>query len=254
MGRIARWIGAVPGDLTVRSRAEPVRGSVVGVFGAGCYVRSLGRLFAVGAIPPGPLHLVVTDELGVSEGAPARVCPDRIVLGEVAIDLARAVPWAPRPPGAGDVAALARRLAGTTTPRIVEEELHTVWGDVSDLEPHHDLGHIVDVLAGRGPGLTPIGDDVAAGILLSDAWTGGSADATRRRVEAADAARTSDLSRSFLRWAARGQSIEPVHRLPGAARLGTASFREAVSVVEQVGASSGQALLAGLALGLRARS
>lgn len=62
-------------------------------------------------------------------------------------------------------------------------------------------------------------------------------------------ARTSELSRAFLEWAARGASIEPAHAVLEAAASGDrAGLVRAARTLAAVGASSGRTLLAGLAL------
>ena len=62
-------------------------------------------------------------------------------------------------------------------------------------------------------------------------------------------ARTSELSRAFLEWAARGASIEPAHAVLEAAASGDrVGLARAARTLAAVGASSGRALLAGLAL------
>lgn len=61
--------------------------------------------------------------------------------------------------------------------------------------------------------------------------------------------RTSELSRAFLEWAARGASIEPAHAVLEAAASGDrVGLARAAQTLAAVGASSGRALLAGLAL------
>lgn len=107
-----------------------------------------------------------------------------------------------------------------------------------------DLDGAVDALSGLGPGLTPAGDDALAGVLLVlGAYDRAAA------VAAADRARTNDIARAFLAWAARGQSIEPVHRLLAADDAGGASA--ALADLLRFGHSSGADLAFGLRLGLR---
>ena len=109
---------------------------------------------------------------------------------------------------------------------------------------------MVAVLAGRGPGLTPAGDDVLAGLLLVLAIAG------RDRAElerAAAAARTHAISRAFLLWAARGQSVAPVHHLLAALAGGDGVAAERHrSAVAALGQTSGADVLLGLRLGLGA--
>ena len=110
---------------------------------------------------------------------------------------------------------------------------------------------VVQLLQGRGSGLTPSGDDVVAGLMLANAWNRPSSSASNARVRLAEQMRTTNLSKSFLHWAARGQSIAPVHDLLGAATsLDGQRFTESVESLCSIGATSGRALLAGLVLGL----
>ena len=67
-------------------------------------------------------------------------------------------------------------------------------------------------LAGRGPGLTPLGDDVLVGFLAGCILSGADPDETAREAEAA-ARKTTALSRTLLRLAARGELPEAAHRL-----------------------------------------
>jgi hypothetical protein len=105
----------------------------------------------------------------------------------------------------------------------------------------------VSQLAGLGPGLTPSGDDVLAGILLVASLTGRFSPSQLRA--AADTDRTHDISRSFLRWAANGHSIEPVHDLLFAVAAGRPTH-QAEQAVAAIGATSGHDLLLGLRLAL----
>ena len=109
-----------------------------------------------------------------------------------------------------------------------------------------DLDAARVLLQGRGAGLTPAGDDVLAGLLLVHRWWWPGSDEARAVAAAAD---TTELSRAFLRWAAEGQSVQPVHELAGAAGRDRAAAVAAARVVAGIGASSGAALLAGLHLG-----
>ena len=115
----------------------------------------------------------------------------------------------------------------------------------------------VEALAGLGPGLTPAGDDVLAGVLLVARARGGPA-AEPALVHAAAEARTNDVARAFLAWAARGQSIAPVHDLLTAAvtsdRAGaTSALRRLLAVGHSSGADLAFGLRLGLGLGLGLR-
>jgi Protein of unknown function (DUF2877) len=108
-----------------------------------------------------------------------------------------------------------------------------------------DLVGAVTALAGLGPGLTPSGDDVLAGMLLVASLTERFSPA--KLGAAADGARTHDISRAFLRWAAKGHSIEPVHDLLLAVATGQPT-QKAEQAVVTIGATSGTDLLLGLRL------
>jgi hypothetical protein len=69
--------------------------------------------------------------------------------------------------------------------------------------------------------------------------------------EVASKVATNDVSRSFLHWAARGQSIEPVHRfLVLAAEGGFEGAGVALKELTNFGHSSGADIALGLKLGL----
>lgn len=93
-------------------------------------------------------------------------------------------------------------------------------------------------LAGRGGGLTPSGDDVlcgyVAGLVL---WHNRAGEAAA--IATAAAARTTLLSATLLRHAARGELPEPAHTL---------LERGDPEPLRRFGHSSGRAILLGLAL------
>jgi hypothetical protein len=108
-------------------------------------------------------------------------------------------------------------------------------------------------LGGRGPGLTPAGDDVLAGLMLV-ASAAGSAGDTRSLIAVAASVRTTKVAAGFLHWAARGQCIEPAHAvLAVLAEHGAEADAPACPRLTTIGSSSGAALLAGIRIGLGAR-
>ncbi len=230
----------------VRAPGPGFTGRVAGVFRTGFYVAGDGgALFAVlgpGAWP-GPLHLV-TESRHRLPAAGDRVAAAGTVLaaGGIEIDWGGARLWDPAlPDGLGFHPSV---WAGAVPP--VEPDLAGVWDEAKAAVRAGDLASACRQLEGRGGGLTPAGDDALAGIMLVAA-------ADRRRRPAlrrlAGRARTSDLSRAFLKWAARGSSIEPAHAVLEAAASGDrAGLARAARDLAGVGASSGRALLAGLAL------
>ncbi len=67
----------------------------------------------------------------------------------------------------------------------------------------------------------------------------------------ADGVRTTSVARAFLHWAARGQSIEPVHDLLAALAAGDWDAAAAdIGVLGGLGHTSGADLAYGLRLGL----
>jgi hypothetical protein len=202
-------------------------GTVMAVFRKAAYVRTPTGLFALTTweVLPGPLH---------ARGALPRA---PLAAGDrVTVDIAGATVWRGELPadaaGALDVLATAPASALVDYPSQVAAAVACLDGG--------DLNGTVDALAGLGPGLTPAGDDALAGILL----VAGDRDAA---IAAAARARTNDIARAFLHWAARGQSIEPVHRLLAG------GGRPALADVVRFGHSSGADLAFGLRLGLRQR-
>jgi Protein of unknown function (DUF2877) len=113
--------------------------------------------------------------------------------------------------------------------------------------PALKLGEVAARLGGRGPGLTPAGDDVLAGVLLarwgaSDEGERAEALAIARNVE------TNRISLAFLEAAAQGQCIEPSHDLLVALVQGEeAEAARARMRLTAYGATSGAALAVGIA-------
>ena len=234
------------GQAVLEAASEGFAGRVAGVFRGGFYVSGPSEtLFAVlGAGSwPGPLHLIVED-LAELPTAHDRVSVSGAVLraGRLQVHLYGAAPWVPHLPEqlcAGPRAW--RELAVCPAP-----ELAAVWEAVTRDLRDGDLPTAFRRLQGRGTGLTPSGDDVLAGILLV-----GAIDPSRRRALTglARSARTTRLSSAFLRWAASGHSIQPAHALlDAAASDDQAGMRRAAVSLAGVGATSGRALAAGVAL------
>jgi Protein of unknown function (DUF2877) len=231
-------------DLDVVDAGEawferPARiGVVRACFARAVYVGFGADLLAVGddALPAGPLHLRLRrfPPLTVGQRFDAAIDPDRC--------------WRP---AAVDPRGLVRHrdIVRATLGRISSP----FDGDLTErVEAVLHAGGIVDLarlIGGRGQGLTPAGDDVLAGIMVADAL--GPDRFPTQRSAAATAAPTTDVARAFLRWAARGRSIEPVHVLLGAVATGDADAAgRALRALLAVGAMSGSDLAFGLRLGL----
>jgi hypothetical protein len=232
------------------------RGSVAAVFRKAAYVRMPAGLFALttGDVPAGPLHARGAIPIGrLAAGDPVTVTADRLRAGDVVIDLAGATVWrgALPPPAELRAGTVLDVLAGAPPSALAAAEfqprLTTAIGHLDG----GDLAGVVDALAGLGPGLTPAGDDALAGILLVTRARLG-AGAEPALIAQAARARTNDIAGAFLAWAARGQSIEPVHRLLAASAEGDAEGADAaLADLLRFGHSSGADLAFGLGLGLR---
>ena len=239
----------VAGEGVAAAHPDGAHGTVVGTFRHGCYVQVHGDMYAVAgpAVAPGPIHLIV-------EQAPARV-PEglavwrdggRLRSTEWQLDLAGAAVYRPWMPAATDLHLATTALKTMRHRLAVPEDLRSCWESVRRAVATDDLTAARELLEGRGGGLTPTGDDVLAGVLLVHAWRGDHTDGLLR--VAAEAA-TTNLSRSFLAWAARGQSLAPVHDLVAhAAAKDVTRFDQAVATVSANGGSSGVALLWGIGL------
>ncbi len=214
-------------------------GVVRACFSTVSYVDFGGDLLAVGdpSIPSGPVHLRVTR------------LPPFVAGQEVEVAVTAERRW--RPPAVDPCGLAAQR-------DLISAMLHpaaspfdpVLTADVRSLLEAGDLGGVARLIGGRGPGLTPTGDDVLAGILVADALGLNRFRPIGRR-KAATSVATTDVSRAFLRWAAAGQSIEPVHRLLGSLAAGDpVGARRALRDVRAVGGSSGSDLVYGLRLGL----
>ncbi len=110
----------------------------------------------------------------------------------------------------------------------------------------------VDALLGRGPGLTPLGDDVLAGALVTLRAVGAqhAADALADAV-LARASATTFVSAALLWHAARGECVPELAALFRALDTGL-GLDAARAAVLQLGHTSGAGLLHGVAAALRA--
>lgn len=172
--------------------------------------------------------------------------PNGVAVGRVGDTLR--VGWDPEAPplwdpvvvpvagGPAQVGEIAGWLAGRTSP------------------PDLTLTDAPGRLLGRGPGLTPEGDDVLAGAAIGVRALGRAAGIEPAAIDAlaaslcpADAAaRTGALSATLLRLAARGAAPEPAHRL-----LGSSDREAALTDLRRLGASTGAAIASGIALAAR---
>lgn len=201
-------------------------GRVVAVYSRAAYCRFPGGLFAVtsAGVPSGPLSLRCPALPVLRPGAAVWTDGSRLSGPGWAVAL-EAPTWV------GDL----------PPPPTVALPCAAAVPDLTGLAAH---------LGGRGPGLTPAGDDILAGALLAARARCGPA-AEPELVAVATSVRTTEPALAFLAWAARGQCIEPAHAvLLALAARDEDRAHAAASRLVAIGASSGAALLAGLRLGL----
>jgi hypothetical protein len=267
----ARAIVLGPG--AARTLRDDAHGRLEIALGASGYVR-LGDagwlLVAPVRAPLGPLSLLAAGlgELPARAGWPARVERGTLVLGPLRVELAgarvaaaavhprgaAASPADERACGAGARraaasaaderargAALAAALAAAPAP---PPELSTGLTALG----RDDLEAAVGLLAGRGGGLTPAGDDVLAGHA---GWR--HAAGAPVRLSSLAAGRSSPLGLAYLRCAERGELPAPAALLCEALRAGdAAAAARCASALRIWGSSSGHALLWGIAAAAQA--
>lgn len=241
------------GRAVKEALANDGQGEVIAAFSRASYVAVGGHVFALLSTfeSSGPLHARVKDPPRVRPGDRAAVTASRLFIGGRPVDLP-SVCWEPEPLPIG--APIARMLGAVL---MHEPELDLGSGEGGSLEGSLecalDRGGLTDAcreVFGRGAGLTPSGDDVAAGLLIADALLGLGEEKARLAI-VADAP-THAISRAFLACAARGQSIEPLHRLLAAcAREDLGAARIARADLAAIGQTSGLDLAYGVLIGLR---
>jgi hypothetical protein len=215
--RGARVLGVHPSCVYLLAGAELVALETSDALGLPCSV----RLAAVRA--EGPFSQVRRDDGAEVGGGLLRA-------GPVTVRVARW--WAPRPPRAGRSGArtelLAELLAGHPAPVPVD-------GEVGDL-------------LGLGPGLTPAGDDVLAGLLVGLHHRPDLRGPLAAEVARLAPTRTTALSAALLRHAAAGHAVPTLtavaDALTGAGEDG--DLETALSRLLAVGDTSGTALAHGL--------
>lgn len=120
------------------------------------------------------------------------------------------------------------------------------WMSVRAPAPSMALQGAAERLVGRGPGLTPEGDDLLSGAAIGLHALGQAAGVDGGRIAAslcpADVrARTGALSATLLELAASGAAPEPVHRL-----IADGDRAGALDDLRGLGSSTGTAIAAGI--------
>lgn len=253
---------------------RPVR--VVAGSARGCYLELDGAPGIIGVLTAGSVRLPIALLLPPGTPAPAapvgsvgRVGGGVVQIGGRALRVTRW--WDPLPhPGQVSVAAvrvgcarLAARLGSGAATRFglspTDSAVTALAMALGGMDPV-GLDAAAGGLLGRGPGLTPAGDDVVAGALAALRVLGGDpsvvtgwAQAIRRRARTA----TTPLSAALLGCAGRGEVIPEARALlevvaGGGGGSGTCALDDALAALLTVGSTSGSDLALGVLLGARA--
>jgi hypothetical protein len=228
----------------------PGLGQVRAVFSRALYLDVPGGLVVLAptTVPRGPLHLRVTALPTVTPRCPVAVAAGSLRIGDHACSFELPVWSRPLPPPSS--------LART---RHKAREWLSDLGPVLDVGPaagaglpdgaltalrRGDLPSFATLVGGRGAGLTPVGDDILAGVLLVASAIG---IGSRTLRQCARWASTNDIARAFLACASRGRCIEPAHDLlDGLVNADRRAVRTAIEELDRFGSSSGAALTYGI--------
>ena len=196
-------------------------------------------------------------DLGLRSRDPVYVRSRHIRAGAALIDARTAVRWIP-PRYDADRSGLSGRTAeleAAARPVAWAGSWPLAGGVIEALASGRrgDLDDAVSRTTGRGPGLTPSGDDVLVGILAVLTAPAVTAVCARvaarlRSALAPTLATTNEISRALLAQASRGHVSRPVWELTSALLSGraAASFTQARADVLATGATSGGDTCAGL--------
>jgi Protein of unknown function (DUF2877) len=151
------------------------------------------------------------------------------------------------PPSVVTVGAALPSALDALNTAVAERDIGVEADRVARLASHDPAMQFAAVagLLGRGPGLTPSGDDVVAGFLLGARAFGRATGAAVAAVDQLAASATTALSAQLLRHAVRGECVAQVAAL-ATALIGGRAPGDAVDQLLAVGHTSGAALAAGL--------
>ena len=162
----------------------------------------------------------------------------------------------PQHPGVADVAALVRELARIGMVTAADPDgaagLTLLFRAVRERDPELAAAAVGDVL-GRGPGLTPEGDDLLAAVAGTLAVLGPAMERDGSTLSAVLEAlapipgRTTALSATLLTLALERRLPEPARRLLDLTGAGETAWPAALARLERLGHGSGRAYAAGIA-------
>jgi hypothetical protein len=243
------------GQAALALRGAHVAGHLLSVHRNALYVEVAGVVLAVvpSHVSRGPMHVRVHGfhhPFTSPAAGDVSIDSDHLLIGHLAFSLNAPV-WTPAVPHAPANMAPVLESLVRHRPTLVLGDTAPDRQDLLHVVQDEGIAGLIKVIGGAGMGLTPAGDDVIAGVLLVAAWT--DVMPLSVREELAMSVATHPISRAFLLWAARGQSIEPTHQLGIAASHGDASAAEtALERLAAVGHTSGLDMAFGLMLGAQA--
>ena len=280
----ARWVSS---EVLGQVKSGPVSGALTARFDATLHAEVDG--FVVAVLPPGaprlPNGLAVAAAFGdhrvPAVGDPVVLSGRGLTLGGVTIAWDDDPPprWDPRlrrwnPARRGALAGRARRILGTgrgASPEAVAAEalagieglrgddasarqgLDSLLASVRSRDRRRAAGAAA-ALAGRGEGLTPVGDDVLAATALTVTAAGTAAGWSPRRRRAWLSAlappdlreRTTAFSATMLELAIRGRGMAPVQTLLDPLPISPRSLAAGLARVRRVGHTTGPAYAAAI--------
>lgn len=290
----AVWIPAPAAGVLARA----ARGTVLAIFERSAYLDLGGRVLALASVSLGRGPLTVSimgfeDLVPLEAGQPVELSGGVLRIGGRSVDLRRAAVWDPalhlvehvapallaaalsaaidellcRAPDGSIVPLLGGHPARGSgrAPALLLEALRRGLETVAALlegprDPADAAREAATWIAGRGPGLTPSGDDLLIGIMHAITVWPSLAARTRRaegsvgnaggadiRVLLAGAARghTTRISAAHLDAAAHGWAAEAWHDLVRSLHVSPAAVRNAVRRLLRVGETSGADALTG---------
>ena len=264
------------GPLAAQALEKNGKGRVSALFPSVFYANLPGGLVAITSAltAPGPLNLTTNHKVpnwpktGLKVGTSVHVFNGILhIAGLAPIDTRDAKPWlqpqSPAPDPHSLQSALTRLEAqkltppregyGTTLTTRPATETATENGLASAL--HGDLSNLAWAhhLIGRGPGLTPAGDDFLGGAMIALHCLGRAETAQTlwAGIEQLVRQNTNPISCALLAAAARGMGSAPLHQALTATLTGK-NLAPALAELNRIGHSSGWDAFAGAVLTFRA--
>ena len=263
----------------VQSGAE--HGKIEAVFSSVFYARFRHALIAVATktIAPGPLTITTEatadwQKLGLTTGKTVSFSNGLLIIpGQITVDTSSADLWRPvgRSPVTLDLPGTLARLDAThlnppvegygqtvraVDPRFPEIDQASIWTQANlSHQPAHT--HLLAPLLGRGPGLTPAGDDVLGGMMIGLHHLGHKTVATAlwRALEPLAQRRTNAISCAMLKAASEGLGSAPLHDvLNEMTDPQVKNLSKTLATLDEIGHSSGWDAFAGIVVVMRAQA